>query len=199
LISELEIEQFIGKTRWAEYCEPFRDKNLDFTIECYRFDCELRGILMSAIAVIEVALVTQLQLAGNFNTFESFGQARRALDTLPDKASNQIARNLGATNFRKLRGALQNLNYLRNRVAHHERVWNHRNRFAFPQITDKPHFSLLGYVTNRHVLAFSIIGIATLIETCPKVFDFEERLITLVESHGNTKLFLLNSMGFEVP
>ena len=197
MISKIEIEQFIGNTRWAEYSEPFRDKNFDFTVECYRFDCELRGILMSAIAVIEIAMVTQLQLVGRFNSFESFGQARRALDTLPDKARNQIARNLGVSNFRKLRGALQNLNYLRNRVAHHERIWNHRNRFAFPQITNKTPFSDLGSVTNRHVLAFSIIGIASLIETCPLVFDFEERVISLVESHGNTKFFLLNSMGFE--
>jgi abortive infection bacteriophage resistance protein len=199
LISELEIEQFIGRIRWTEYSVPFSDYDKTKTIECYRFDVELRGFLMSAISVIEVALVTQIQNFGFAGSFDSFGHARRTLDSLPLRTRNLIARNFGVSNFKQLRGALQNLNYLRNRVAHHERVWNHRNRFAFPTITRHAPLNEFGIANNRHVLAFSLVGLAFLMRNCPAVFEFEAGLFNLINRPNISKKFLLESMGFEVP
>ena len=152
---------------------------------------------MSAISVIEIALVTQINLARDKTTFNSFGQARRRLETLPAKDRQLIAINLGSTNYKQLRGALQNLNYLRNRIAHHERVWNHRNRFAFPGIANKTVLSALGSVNNRHVLAFSLIGIAIILSKCPTLIDFERRLLDLTSGRMLSQAFLLESMGFE--
>lgn len=199
MISELEIEQFIGRTRWDEYSVPFSKGDKALTIECYRFDVELRGFLMAAISVVEVALVTQIQNSGFPSSFESFGHARRTLDALPARARNLIARNFGVPSFKQLRGALQNLNYLRNRVAHHERVWNHRNRFAFPTITEDTLLQGLGTTKNRHVLAFSLVGLSALMKNCPTVFDLEAGLSILLGRRNISRKFLLLSMGFEVP
>ena len=153
---------------------------------------------MSAISVIEIALVTQINIAGDTTKFNSFGQARRRLETLAAKDRHLIAVNLGAPNYKQLRGALQNLNYLRNRIAHHERVWNHRNRFAFPDSANKTVLSALGSANNRHVLAFSLIGMATILSKCPKLFDFERRLLDLTAGSLLPQAFLLRSMGFDV-
>ena len=154
---------------------------------------------MAAISVVEIALVTQIQNSGFPSAFESFGHALRTLDSLPVTDRNLIARNFGVPNFKQLRGALQNLNYLRNRVAHHERVWNHRNRLAFPSITEDTFLHSLGTAKNRHVLAFSLVGLSVLMKNCPTVFEFEAGLSLLLARRKISRKFLLASMGFEVP
>ena len=110
-----------------------------------------------------------------------------------------ISRNLGARNYKALRGALQNLNHLRNRVAHHERVWNHRNPFAFPDLGLKQSGSAAPLKANRHTLAWSLIGIGHILSAYPPLIEFEKLLEDLLTKTPIDRGFLLRSMGFEVP
>lgn len=199
MIPRESIENYIGVDRWLEYAKPFPELNGQSISSCYKFDIELRGFLLSAISVIEISLVTQLSIIGVEQKFDSFGQARRALENIPRVSQNLIARNLGVGNYKKLRGALQNLNYLRNRLAHHERVWNHRNRFAFPDLDCSNRLQSLGFVKNRHVLAYSLVGMAAILQKCPDLVDFENRLQKMTKNWNVSQSFLLKCMGFEVP
>ena len=199
MLSDFAIRAYIGEQKFNEYISNSALTDMSLALATYEFDIQLRGLLMSALGVLEVGLCAQLIQTGNSATFSSFGHARKVLAHSGKATRETISRNLGARNYKALRGALQNLNHLRNRVAHHERVWNHRNPFAFPELGLKQSGSAAPLKTNRHTLAWSLIGIGHILSAYPPLIEFEKLLEELLTKTPIDRGFLLRSMGFEVP
>jgi abortive infection bacteriophage resistance protein len=197
LISEAEINSYIGDSRFEEYFGNPYIQTIEEALVTYKFDIQLRGLLISALGVLEVGLRAQLISKGCDDTFSSFGQARRILADSGKTIREETSRALGAKNYKQLRGALQNLNYLRNRVAHHERIWNHRNPFAFPDFGTSQFDSKTTPDSNRHLLAWSVVGIQHILNRYPELISFESQFENLIVHTPLDRSFLLKSMGFK--
>ena len=198
MIDDSEIYSYIGEKKFSEYLVNPEIQTLEIALSTYKFDIQLRGLLMSALGVLEVGLCAQLFRHGCEDEFLSFGHARKVLAHSGKTVREEISRALGAKNYKQLRGALQNLNYLRNRVAHHERIWNHRNPFAYPDFGMKPRVSRRIPNSNRHSLAWSVVGIQTMLNEYPKLISFENQFEMLLRKAQIDRGLLLKSMGFEV-
>jgi abortive infection bacteriophage resistance protein len=199
LITNSELKPYIGEKRFGQYfCNP-TIQSPELSLETYKFDIELRGLLISALGVIEVGLEAQLNQSGFQADLQSFGHARKVLEGAGTSERELISRNLGARNYKELRGALQNLNYLRNRVAHHERVWNHRNPFSFPDFGSPPKETRIPKGQIRRLIAWSLFGIEQILCAFPELIAFERQFESLVTSSSIDHHFLLTSMGFEAP
>jgi abortive infection bacteriophage resistance protein len=199
VIKDSEIHSYIGENKFSEYLGNPEIQTLEIALATYKFDIQLRGLLMSALGVLEVGLCAQLVRHGCDGQFISFGHARKVLAHSGKAVREEISRALGAKNYKQLRGALQNLNYLRNRVAHHERIWNHRNPFAYPDFGRKPWETKRSPNPNRHLLAWSVVGIQTILNEYPKLISFENQFEKLLWKTPIDRGFLLKSMGFEEP
>jgi abortive infection bacteriophage resistance protein len=199
VINESDIHAYIGESKFSEYLGNPDVETLEIALATYKFDIHLRGLLMSALGVLEVGLCAQLEKHGFDDQFNSFGHARRVLAHSGKAVREEISRALGAKNYKQLRGALQNLNYLRNRVAHHERIWNHRNPFAYPDFGRQ--FGQTNRIpnSNRHLLAWSVVGIQTILIEYPRLISFESQFEKLLWNTPLDRVFLLKSMGFQVP
>lgn len=199
VITNAEIKSYIGDSKFAEYLGNPDIQTIEEALATYKFDIQLRGLLMSALGILEVGLCAQLISKGYEGKFSSFGQTRRILTDSPRAIREDISRSLGAKNYKQLRGSLQNLNYLRNRVAHHERIWNHRNPFAYPDFGTRTLVPDAIPASNRHLLAWSVVGIQNILNKYPNLMSFESQFENLIDSSPIDRSFLLKSMGFEVP
>lgn len=168
-------------------------------LEVVKFDIEFRGILLSALSIVELALVTQIGQSDFPRKFNSFGSARRIFGTLPIRTQQRIATKLGFHNPKECRSTLMHLNYLRNRVAHHERSWNAKNKFSLPKL----HAARIENGLPKYSDSFSIAGslnvILMILDNLPEIYPFHAKVMSLIENCRLESNFLLKNMGFEVP
>lgn len=197
-MSDKEISEYIGIRRFLEYSYLVGDKSIETAIELYKFDMHFRALLMKALAIIEITLITGLQNSGLQENFESFGQARRALDKVAVHQQYVFAGKFSLRNQKQLKSCLIHLNHLRNRVAHHERVWNCQNKFSLPPLRKTKLARTYGVSKSPFVMAASLNLLVQMLSGIPPFFDLEAEFEVLVGRTPVSRGFLLRSMGFEV-
>lgn len=72
-----------------------------------------------------------------------FGTLSKYYEILKGNHQNRIAQRLGVSNTRTLKLWLQEINTLRNRCAHHSRIWNQVSANALPDLPAEPYFQTL--------------------------------------------------------
>lgn len=193
------INELIGNKRFREYSRPIPNSDRMETLEVYRFDLHFRSLVMKALSVIEISLVTHLQNSGSDRKFSSFGDARRGLAEIAPKDQYVFATRFGLRNQRELKSCFIHLNHLRNRVAHHERVWNCQNKFSLPKVENSRILETYGVAKNPFVTAASMNLLVQMLTMLPPLFDFESEFEELLARTALDRCFLLKNMGFEVP
>lgn len=71
-----------------------------------------------------------------------FGTISKYYEILNGKYQNTIAKRMGVDNSKALKVWLQNINVLRNRCAHHGRIWNQKSNSPLP-VLDNDYFNKL--------------------------------------------------------
>lgn len=91
----------------------------------------------------------------------SFGTLSKYFELLKGKHQNKIAQRLGVSNIKLLIRWLQEINILRNRCAHHTRVWNQsqNNPIGIPMgnSVDAVYFSQFNLTTDQRKKIYSLI------------------------------------------
>lgn len=198
MISNQLVHEFIGVKRFREFGLPLENRTISATFTIYKFDTDFRALIMRSISVIEVGLVTQIQNRVGNVQFNSFGSARRALDSLSTQAQYAISVTMGSKNQRELKSFLIHLNHIRNRSAHHERIWNRPNKFALPPLNDSEIEFALGTSRDPSMPAATIFMINQVLNFLPPVFNFLEEFEKLIATPGLDRNFVLENMGFEL-
>ena len=199
MISDQLVQDFIGGKRFREFGLPLENRTISATFRIYKFDTDFRALIMRSISVIEVGLVTQIQKRVGDVKFNSFGSARRALDSLRVQDQYEISILMGSKNQRELKSFLIHLNHIRNRSAHHERVWNRANKFVLPALNASEIESSLGFPRDPSMPAATIFMINNMLNFLPPVFNFLEEFEKIIADSGLDLNFVLKNMGFEVP
>jgi abortive infection bacteriophage resistance protein len=88
-----------------------------------------------------------------------FGTASKYFEILKDSHRNRISARLGLTNAKILKEWLQEINTLRNRCAHHSRVWNQVSTNPLPTVPNAPYFQNLALDTNATTRLYGLIAI----------------------------------------
>lgn len=86
-----------------------------------------------------------------------FGTASKYFEILKDTHRNRISRRLGLTNPKILKEWLQEINTLRNRCAHHSRIWNQVSTNPLPIVPDDPYFQKLALDSNATTRLYGLI------------------------------------------
>jgi abortive infection bacteriophage resistance protein len=117
--------------------------------------------------------------------------------TVKDKA--EIAAKYNIQDWRIMESWLRCLNYVRNVVAHHSRLWNRNliDQPKLPKLNDMPAFNpLLG---NTHVTARVYIVLCILSHfmrrVCPRS-SWQTRVVELILSFPNNAYYEIQDMGF---
>lgn len=199
MLNDIDIDEFVGVQRFSEYAYPLVDKSVHSVMELYVLDIRLRALLIKAFSIIEIGLVSQLGKFGLASKFSSFGAARRALASLTNPQQFRIARKFGFQNQKEMKSCLIHLNHLRNRAAHHERVWNCQNKFSMPLMVKTDFADKYGFPKNLFVMAASLNLLISILKSFPPFIEFEKEFSALITSTSLEPQFLLQNMGFEVP
>jgi len=88
-----------------------------------------------------------------------FGTASKYFEILKDSHRNRISARLGLTNAKVLKEWLQEINTLRNRCAHHSRIWNQVSTNPLPTVPNAPYFQNLALDTNATSRLYGLIAI----------------------------------------
>lgn len=130
----------------------------------------------------------------------SFGRLSKYYEILKGKYQNKIAARVQVSNPQHLIRWLQELNTLRNRCAHHSRVWNQssNNPLKFPDgITpDGQFFSKLQFTDDQCKRVFSLIAICWyLVQRIGPSSDWIQHVISLLDEFPNVPLNRSDAMG----
>lgn len=87
-----------------------------------------------------------------------FGTVSKYYEMLKQGYQNRICQRMGIDNAAVLRVWLQELNILRNRCAHHCRIWNQNTNNPLP-VLDRPYFQILGMTTEANSRLYGLIAI----------------------------------------
>lgn len=114
-----------------------------------------------------------------------------------DKA--EIAKKYGISNFQVMESWLRSMNYVRNVVAHHSRLWN-RNLVDQPKLPRKGEMPLFdAFIGNTRVISRSYIVLCILSYfmryVCPKS-SWQARLADLIHSFPKSMYVSIQDMGF---
>lgn len=87
-----------------------------------------------------------------------FGLMSKYYEMLKQKYQNRIASRLGISNASVLKDWLQEINTLRNRCAHHTRIWNQKNNAPLP-LVQNVYFTHLALDNNSLERIYGLISI----------------------------------------
>jgi len=88
-----------------------------------------------------------------------FGTASKYFEILKDSHRNRISSRLGLTNSRTLKEWLQEINTLRNRCAHHGRIWNQISANPLPTVPNDAYFKKLNLDANATCRLYGLIAV----------------------------------------
>jgi abortive infection bacteriophage resistance protein len=88
-----------------------------------------------------------------------FGTVSKYFEILKGNHQNRISNRLGVTNARTLKEWLQEINTLRNRCAHHTRIWNQVSTNALPTISTDAYFQKLALDANAVTRLYGLISV----------------------------------------
>ncbi|CAH0129110.1 hypothetical protein SRABI112_00162 [Pseudomonas mediterranea] len=88
-----------------------------------------------------------------------FGIASKYYEILKDGHRNRICKRFGLTHARILKEWLQEISILRNRCAHHSRIWNQVSANPVPTVPNDPYFQRLGLDSNAKSRLYGLIAI----------------------------------------
>ncbi|WP_238340226.1 Abi family protein [Pseudomonas sp. SWRI18] len=88
-----------------------------------------------------------------------FGTLSKYYEILKGSHQNRIAQRLGISNTRTLKLWLQEINTLRNRCAHHSRIWNQVSANRLPDLPAEPYFQALNLDHNALTRLYGQIAI----------------------------------------
>ncbi|CAM2949745.1 Abi family protein [Pseudomonas fluorescens] len=88
-----------------------------------------------------------------------FGTLSKYFEILKGNHQNRIAQRLGVSNSRTLKHWLQEINTLRNRSAHHTRIWNQVSANAVPDLPAEQYFQTLNLDRNALTRLYGQISI----------------------------------------
>lgn len=88
-----------------------------------------------------------------------FGTASKYFEMLKDSHRNRISQRFGLTNAKVLKEWLQEINTLRNRCAHHSRIWNQVSTNPLPTVPNEPYFQSLALDANATTRLYGLIAI----------------------------------------
>ena len=88
----------------------------------------------------------------------SLGTVSKYFEMLKDSLQNRVCACLGVANAKVLRVWLQEFNTLRNRCAHHTRIWNQTLGNPLPVLHD-PYFQELALDTNARTRLLGLVAV----------------------------------------
>lgn len=88
-----------------------------------------------------------------------FGLMSKYFEILKGNHQNRISNRLGIANSRTLKEWLQEINTLRNRCAHHTRIWNQVSTNALPTIANDAYFQGLALDANAVTRLYGLIAV----------------------------------------
>lgn len=125
-----------------------------------------------------------------------FGLMSKYYEILKQKYQNRIASRLGVSNASVLKDWLQEINTLRNRCAHHTRIWNQKNNAALP-IIPNAYFNNLALDQNALERIYGLISIIWfLIQKIGPNSEWLNCIADLIDSKPNLLGCPYTSMGF---
>ena len=197
-MSRAQLEKIIGGRRYREFKLGLSLEQRKYTKDIFRFDVELRGLVMKSLSLIEISLQNQIVIASKPQKFDSFGHARRVLQDLPTNKQFLIANKFGCSNGKEFRAVLRVLNDARNRAAHHERIWTCKLDFCLPQSFKERNLKALPYTVRDFSIAGAIQGLLILLSQFPEILEVPETLDNLLAELPFDRNWVLSTMGFEV-
>ena len=88
-----------------------------------------------------------------------FGTASKYFEILKNAHRNKISQRFGLTNAKILKEWLQEINTLRNRCAHHSRIWNQSSTNPLPIVPQIPYFKNLALDLNATTRLYGLIAV----------------------------------------
>ncbi|NBA93762.1 Abi family protein [Pseudomonas sp. R5(2019)] len=88
-----------------------------------------------------------------------FGTVSKYFEILKGSHQNRISRRFGIANPKVLKDWLQEINTLRNRCAHHARIWNQVSSNPLPVITGDAYFQALSLDANAVTRLYGLIAV----------------------------------------
>ncbi|PVZ70314.1 Abi family protein [Pelagibaculum spongiae] len=130
----------------------------------------------------------------------SFGTLSKYFELLKRTHQNKIANRLGVSNPALLVRWLQEMNILRNRCAHHTRIWNQtaNNPIGIPtgNAEDAQYFSRFPFAQDNKKKIFSLIVIIWyLVQKIGPNSDWIQHIIQEMDSFPNLPICYKSSMG----
>lgn len=125
-----------------------------------------------------------------------FGLMSKYYEMLKQSHQNRIAYRLSISNPRILKEWLKEINTLRNRCAHHTRIWNQKNNSALPLIND-PYFINLNLDQNSRERLYGLISIIWfLLKQIGPSSDWIRTVADVIDSKPSIIGCPYKSMGF---
>jgi hypothetical protein len=196
-LSRSQLEKIIGGRRYREFKLGLNLEQRKYTKDIFRFDVELRGLVMKSLSLIETSLQNQIVIASKPQKFDSFGHARRILQELPTNKQFLIAKKFGCSNGKEFRAVLRVLNDARNRAAHHERIWNCKLDFCLPQSFKERNLKAFPYTVRDFSIAGAVQALLILLNQFPEILEVPETLDNLLAELPLDRNWVLTTMGFE--
>lgn len=194
-----KLVSLIGEIRARSFITDIPMEMQPFAVDLYRFDLNLRGEVIKAMSMVEIALELCTEDFAKQELGTTFGTMRRRINELDAKTQFQIAKRFGFSTQRELKVAMRNFNTLRNRAAHHEPIWQRKLHFGIPQLRGQA-ASLCGLMaSDLYSPAASFALLARTLRFLPPLVDFELEFDQTIGRVPVARDFILKSMGFEVP
>lgn len=117
--------------------------------------------------------------------------------TVKDKSG--IAKKYNITDWQVMESWLRSLNYVRNVVAHHNRLWN-RNLIDQPKLAKKGEMPMFNpFINNVHVISRIYIILCILAHFMQCIYPrstWKKRIVDLIEAFPKTNFVDIQDMGF---
>jgi abortive infection bacteriophage resistance protein len=197
LSTRSELERVIGRRRYREFKLGLKPEQRQYTRDIFRFDVELRSLVMKSLSIIEIVLQNQIIGASKPQKFDSFGHARRVLQELPTNKQFEIAQRFGCSNGKEFRAVLRVLNDARNRAAHHERIWNCKLDFCLPVTFKQLHVQKIPFQIRDYSIAGALSALMILLSQFPEILEIPEAFDNLLEELPIDRSYVFFAMGFE--
>jgi abortive infection bacteriophage resistance protein len=128
-----------------------------------------------------------------------FGMLSKFYQGMRVNHKQEIAKRYGINNWQVMQSWLRCLNYIRNCVAHHGRLWN-RNMVEypkFPSYDELPHFNPLINNTRAHSRVYGVLCITLhLIKQINPDSSWKQRVAQLTDTFPTSESVSLSNMGF---
>jgi len=129
----------------------------------------------------------------DFGMLSKFYQGMRVNDKL------NISKQYGISDWRVMQSWLRTLNYIRNCVAHHNRLWNRNllDRPKLPAYNEIISFNPLLTNKKTHTRIYVVLCIVShLLQNISPKSSWNKRLFSLMETFPKTSVINISSMGF---